>query len=115
MSNLRKSRKLWRKGKKKLLSLKKERTSWRKCKRARRTYLSAARMAALRSSKMFMAGKATKSKKFRGLISKVALAYLVSQRKDSIPDTSTAYADLQASTTHKNQIKACTKRFLRMR
>jgi len=97
------------------LSLKKERTSWRKCKRARRTNLSAARMAALRSIRMFMAGKATKSKKFRGLISKVALAYLVLQRKNSIPDTSTAYADSLASTTHKNQIKAWTKKCPRMR
>lgn len=97
------------------MSLKKERTSWRKCKRARRTNLSAARMAALRSIRMFMAGKATKSEKFRGLISKVALAYLVLQRKNSIPDTSTAYADSLASTTHKNQIKAWTKKCPRMR
>jgi hypothetical protein len=49
------------------------------------------------------------------LISKVALAYLVLQRKNSIPDTSTAYADLLASTTHKNQIKAWTKKCPRMR
>jgi len=115
VSNLRKLRKSSRKGKKKLLNLKKERTSKRRCKRALRTNLSAARMAALRMNKKFTAVEATKLKKFRELILKVALACLVLQRKDSIPITSIACVDSLAKIIHKNQIKAQTRRILKMR
>jgi hypothetical protein len=115
VSSLRKSRKSSRKVKKKSLSLKKARMSWKRCKKALSSYLSAARMAALKSNRMFMAGEATKLKQYRGSILKADLNCLGSQLKDSILDKNTAYVDTQASTTLKSRIKALKKRCQRMK